>query len=58
MCGLGRHGHGTCFLSAAWDLPVDALTFGKAVAGGAHLLMARNTPDLRDAVPDERACTP
>ena len=44
MCGLGRHGlsradtgnDGTvaCFLADAWDLDVDAVTFGKAVAGG------------------------
>jgi len=45
MCGLGRHGQepsagGTgCFLAEAWDLPVDAITFGKAIGGGAgHLL--------------------
>jgi len=34
MCGLGRHGHETCFLSTAWELDVDAVTFGKAVASG------------------------
>lgn len=38
MCGLGRHGHGSFFLSAAWGLPVDALTFGKAIAGGTNQL--------------------
>jgi adenosylmethionine-8-amino-7-oxononanoate aminotransferase len=34
MCGLGRHGKGTLFLSEAWDLDPDAVTFGKAVATG------------------------
>lgn len=34
MCGLGRHGLGTCFLSDAWGLQPDCLTFGKAVASG------------------------
>ena len=47
MCGLGRHGldpapgsGGTgCFLAEVWGLEVDALTFGKAIGGGAgHLL--------------------
>ena len=45
MCGLGRHGQqpargGTgCFLAESWDLDVDAVTFGKAIGGGAgHLL--------------------
>uniref|UniRef100_A0A7S2H4L5 Uncharacterized protein n=1 Tax=Haptolina brevifila TaxID=156173 RepID=A0A7S2H4L5_9EUKA len=45
MCGLGRHGHepaagGTgCFLAEVWDLQPDAITFGKAIGGGAgHLL--------------------
>ena len=44
MCGLGRHGAepngGTgCFLSECWDLKPDAVTFGKAIGGGAgHLL--------------------
>lgn len=36
MCGLGRHGQGTLFLSEAWGLDVDAVTFGKAVAAGAY----------------------
>mmetsp|Transcript_38140 Transcript_38140/g.110105 ORF Transcript_38140/g.110105 Transcript_38140/m.110105 type:complete len:482 (-) Transcript_38140:74-1519(-) len=36
MCGLGRHGQGTLFLSKAWDLNPDAVTFGKAIAGGAY----------------------
>mmetsp|Transcript_12353 Transcript_12353/g.20462 ORF Transcript_12353/g.20462 Transcript_12353/m.20462 type:complete len:513 (-) Transcript_12353:91-1629(-) len=38
MCGLGRHGHGTLFVSKAWDLSPDAVTFGKAIAGGAYPL--------------------
>ena len=38
MCGLGRHGHGSLFLSEAWGLEPDAVTFGKAVATGAFPL--------------------
>jgi adenosylmethionine-8-amino-7-oxononanoate aminotransferase len=38
MCGLGRHGQGTLFLSQAWDLDPDAITFGKAIATGAYQL--------------------
>lgn len=34
MCGLGRHGHKTLFLSKAWDLNPDAVTFGKSIGGG------------------------
>ncbi|KAL1521274.1 hypothetical protein AB1Y20_020943 [Prymnesium parvum] len=36
MCGLARHGEGggKCFLSDAWGLQPDCLTFGKAVATG------------------------
>jgi len=34
MCGLGRHGAGTLFVSKAWKLEPDAVTFGKAIAGG------------------------
>jgi len=34
MCGLGRHGQGACFLTKAWGLDADAVTFGKAVASG------------------------
>lgn len=34
MCGLGRHGKGSLFLSEAWDLDPDAVTFGKAIGGG------------------------
>jgi len=38
MCGLGRHGQGTLFLSKALDLEPDGVTFGKAVSGGAYPL--------------------
>lgn len=38
MCGLGRHGQGKLFVSDAWNLDIDAVTFGKAVAGGAYPL--------------------
>ncbi|CAK9096373.1 Acetylornithine aminotransferase (ACOAT) [Durusdinium trenchii] len=34
MCGLGRHGEGTLFLSQAWALEPDAVTFGKSLASG------------------------
>lgn len=34
MCGLGRHGQGKLFLSEAWGLDPDAVTFGKAIGGG------------------------
>lgn len=36
MCGLGRHGQGTLFVSKAWDLNPDAVTFGKAIGGGVY----------------------
>ena len=36
MCGLGRHGHGTLFVSEAWELDPDAVTFGKAIGGGVY----------------------
>ena len=36
MCGLGRHGHGTLFVSKALDLDPDAITFGKAIGGGVY----------------------
>lgn len=38
MCGLGRHGRGTLFVSKAIDLDPDAITFGKAIAAGAYPL--------------------
>lgn len=42
MCGLARHGQGTLFLSEAWNLDVDAVTFGKAVAAGAFPLSGQD----------------
>jgi len=36
MCGLGRHGQGTLFLSKAWGLDVDGVTFGKAIGAGVY----------------------
>ena len=36
MCGLGRHGKGTLFVSTAWGLDPDAVTFGKAIGGGVY----------------------
>ncbi|CAJ1368358.1 unnamed protein product [Effrenium voratum] len=38
MCGLGRHGQGTLFLSRAWGLSPDAVTFGKSVSSGTFSL--------------------
>ncbi len=39
MCGLARHGQGgRTFLSDAWNLPVDGITFGKAIASGVYPL--------------------
>lgn len=44
MCGLGRHGLGTLFASSHASLGiahlVDAVTFGKAIAGGCGDLLA------------------
>ena len=36
MCGLGRHGQGSLFISKDWDLDPDAVTFGKAIGGGVY----------------------
>jgi adenosylmethionine-8-amino-7-oxononanoate aminotransferase len=36
MCGLGRHGNGSLFVSKDWDLDPDAVTFGKAIGGGVY----------------------
>lgn len=36
MCGLGRHGNGSIFISKDWDLDPDAVTFGKAIGGGVY----------------------
>jgi adenosylmethionine-8-amino-7-oxononanoate aminotransferase len=38
MCGMGRHGHGSMFVSKDWDLDPDAVTFGKSVGGGVYPL--------------------
>jgi adenosylmethionine-8-amino-7-oxononanoate aminotransferase len=50
MCGLGRHGLGTCFLAEAWGLTPDVITFGKAVACGmfplAGAILAAGAKDL------------
>lgn len=63
MCGLGRHGRGTLFLSEAWDLEPDAITFGKSVGGslfplagavvrrGRRAFLTRDEPGLE---PDEQ----
>lgn len=50
MCGLGRHGHGTLFVSEAWDLDPDAITFGKAIAGGCFQLSGAVLKTGRDAL--------
>ena len=53
MCGLGRHGQGggACFLSDAWGLQPDVLTFGKAVATGmfplSGAILCSGAEDLR-----------
>ena len=53
MCGLFRHGKGTMFLSEAWNLNVDAVTFGKSVACGMFPLsgavVSRGASELRSA---------
>jgi adenosylmethionine-8-amino-7-oxononanoate aminotransferase len=36
MCGLGRHAQGPLFLSEAWGLEPDAVTFGKALGAGVY----------------------
>jgi adenosylmethionine-8-amino-7-oxononanoate aminotransferase len=36
MCGLGRHGNGSLFVSKDYDLDPDAITFGKAIGGGVY----------------------
>eukprot|EP00747_Dinoflagellata_sp_TGD_P072868 gnl/TRDRNA2_/TRDRNA2_157657_c0_seq1.p1 gnl/TRDRNA2_/TRDRNA2_157657_c0~~gnl/TRDRNA2_/TRDRNA2_157657_c0_seq1.p1 ORF type:complete len:447 (-),score=91.82 gnl/TRDRNA2_/TRDRNA2_157657_c0_seq1:80-1420(-) len=53
MCGLGRHGNECIFLSKAWELDVDAVTFGKAMATGVFplsgVIMKQGTAELRTA---------
>jgi adenosylmethionine-8-amino-7-oxononanoate aminotransferase len=36
MCGLGRHGNGSLFVSKDLDLNPDAITFGKSIGGGVY----------------------
>ncbi|KAG7350635.1 pyridoxal phosphate-dependent transferase [Nitzschia inconspicua] len=36
MCGLGRHGNGSLFVSKDYELNPDAITFGKAIGGGVY----------------------
>mmetsp|Transcript_13026 Transcript_13026/g.38791 ORF Transcript_13026/g.38791 Transcript_13026/m.38791 type:complete len:464 (+) Transcript_13026:651-2042(+) len=52
MCGLYRHGQGTMFLTDAWGIEADALTFGKAVASGvfpmAGAVLTNGTSELRE----------
>ena len=38
MCGMGRHGQGHAFLVEAWQVEVDAIVWGKAVAAGSFPL--------------------
>lgn len=54
MCGLARHGEGggKCFLSDAWGLQPDCLTFGKAVATGMFPLAGGS---LRRVAPLDRS---
>lgn len=55
MCGLARHGQGggKCFLSDAWGLQPDCITFGKAVATGmfplAGAIMTRGLGEMNGA---------
>ena len=50
MCGLGRHGKGTLFLSDAWDLDPDCVTFGKSIAGGVFPLSGAVIKSGRDVL--------
>lgn len=50
MCGLGRHGKGTLFISQAWDLDPDAVTFGKAIATGVFPLSGAILKTGRDVL--------
>lgn len=38
MCGLGRHGRSSVFLSTALGIEPDAIIFGKGIAAGVHPL--------------------
>jgi len=48
MCGLGRHGLGTCFASEALELNPDAVTFGKAIGGGVFPISGAVLKEGRD----------
>jgi len=50
MCGLGRHGHATLFVSEAWELDPDAVTFGKAIGGGVYPLSGAIIKKGRDTL--------
>lgn len=50
LCGLGRHGQGTLFLSEAWGLDPDCFTFGKAIGGGAFPLSGAILKSGRDVL--------
>jgi len=49
----GRHAERAVFLSRAWDVPADAVVFGKAIGGGIHPLAgaAMRGVQLRGAPP-------
>lgn len=55
MCGLGRHGHGTLFVSEAWELDPDAITFGKAIGGGVFPLSGAILKQGRDLLRANKA---
>ena len=50
MCGLGRHGLQTLFVSEAWDLNPDCVTFGKAIGGGVYPIAGAITKYGRSAL--------
>ena len=51
MCGLGRHAQDELFLADAWDLPVSAITVGKALGAGVFPIAGALLRD--DVVPRE-----
>ena len=55
MCGLGRHGQGTLFVSEAWGLDPDAVTFGKAIGGGVYPLSGAVLKKGRDILQASKA---
>lgn len=54
MCGLGRHGKGTLFVSEAWELNPDAVTFGKAIGGGVYPLSGAVIKKGRNILTDNK----